>query len=163
MFAGRRFNETLRTASLPHQVVTNRAADRLGVRLTPEHLLRLPAGRDRVRPDGVYLAGREFDHERKVWLEVDLAHYSRRRILEKARAAEQSYDTRGLVFVCPTIARADRVYEWLDDAGLSRIRLDISVLTFDELSVDPLPVHLRPARANNPDLPEPLADRAPHS
>ena len=34
---GRRFNPTLRTDSLPHQIATSRFADWPGVRLVPEH------------------------------------------------------------------------------------------------------------------------------
>jgi hypothetical protein len=90
LFKDRRFNPTLRTASLPHQIVTNRVGDLLGVRLTPEHLLGKRNDTSAVRPDGVYLAGDEDSRRREVWVEVDLgttpAAESRRRSTPPYRA-----------------------------------------------------------------------------
>jgi hypothetical protein len=156
MFAGRRFNETLRTASLPHQVVTNRAADRLGVRLTPEHLLPPPryAHSPKAKPDGVYDLHREYSSKNKVWLEVDLGHYSRQRLLEKVDAAAGSHDVRGMVIVCPSIDRADRVESWCRYA-VEKGDLILVVRTLEELHPMSLPIDLRPpAAAVNDELPE---------
>ena len=53
LFADRRFNATLRTASLPHQIMSNHVADWLGIRMTHEHLLSRRREGAAVRPDGV--------------------------------------------------------------------------------------------------------------
>jgi hypothetical protein len=118
LFGDRRFNPTLRTASLPHQIVTNRVADRLGVRMTPEHLLARARDAVVVRPDGVYRAGERPDIRPDVWVEVDLGHYSRRRLHAKAEAAMQQDETvRGMVFVCATAERARQIERWLGEPG----------------------------------------------
>jgi hypothetical protein len=156
LFRDRRFNPSLRTASLPHQIVTNRVADVLGMRMTPEHLLEDRRDRESraVRPDGVYLAGRPDDWQRQVWVEVDLGHYSRKRIEDKVRAAIANHDVRGMLLVCATQRRADQVHGWLDDDHrLRHSSVHVAVLSLDELSLEALEPQLRPAGDTNPDLP----------
>jgi hypothetical protein len=84
--------------------MSNHVADWLGIRMTHEHLLSRRREGAAVRPDGVYRAGDLPDFRPEVWVEVDLGHYSRRRIQEKVDAAVrlQEHTVRGMVFVCAT-------------------------------------------------------------
>jgi hypothetical protein len=133
-FLHRRFNPILRDSSIPHQIATNRVADWLGAQLVPEHLLPSP-GRDaaRHRPDGVY---RCQPHPSRsgdlVFLEVDLGHYSRERILGKLRSFQQSPDARLMLFVCPDDARKAKLLAWLGPFGAGQSP-SIDVMTFEEV------------------------------
>ena len=157
MFAGRRFNPTLRAPSLPHQIVTNRVADRLGVRMTHEHLLCGVSARGGSRPDGVYAADRQDRPRPHVWVEVDLGHYSRRRIHDKVLAAMEADDVRGIILVCMTERRAEQVYDWLDRYPFYDASITIEVLAFDEVSLERLDPSLRPVAGPNGDLPSEFA------
>ena len=121
--------------------------------MTPEHLLDGHQGPRAVRPDGIYLAGGEQETRRQVWVEVDLGHYSRKRICEKVDAGIDSYTARAIVIVCHTARRAEQIYNWLDLDCYHRTQLEIRVLALDELSLDGLDPWLHPATAANPDLP----------
>jgi hypothetical protein len=134
-FHGRRFNPTLRTESLPHQIATNRVADWLGARLVPEHLL--PA-RFRAelqhRPDGVYEAARADARGRDlVLLEVDLGSYSRERLLGKVRAFRESERARSILIVTPTAERGQLVVAWVRDAYGPAGLAEVQALPFDEV------------------------------
>lgn len=103
-FRYRRFNPILRDSSIPHQIATNRVADWLGADLIPEHLLPAKdAAAARHRPDGIYQTATPDKQGRTaVFLEVDLGHYSRARIIGKARAFLEDPEARMMVFVSPT-------------------------------------------------------------
>lgn len=141
-FHGRRFNPTLRTDSLPHQIATNRVVDWLGARLVPEHLLPV---RSRAalqhRPDGVYEAARPDAKGRDlVFLEVDLGSYSRERMLGKVAAFRASDRARSILIVTPTPERAQLVTEWVRDAYGPAALDEVQALSFEEVKagmVDP--------------------------
>ena len=136
-FRGRRFNPTLRDSSIDHQIMTNRVADWLGAELTPEHLL--PAGGRgdayRHRPDGIYTAAAADRFGRQlVFLEVDLGHYSRERLLGKVRAFLQHPDARSMLIVSHRPMRAAQIAGWIYnhwDGAVTAQR--VQSLTFDQV------------------------------
>lgn len=71
---------------IPHQLAVNRVADWLGTPLTaPRRAPRDHYG-GRHEPDGAYHASQADDEGRRlVLVEVDLGHYSRKRIIAKMR------------------------------------------------------------------------------
>ncbi len=127
-FRFRRWNPTLRDASIPHQIAVNRIGRDLGASLLPEHLLPVADKNGaRHRPDGVVEGVGLSGETRLLGIEVDLGHYSRERIAGKLDAW-RSYPDRGLlVFVVPDVARAVRVQGWIGDTRCA------SVVTFEEL------------------------------
>jgi hypothetical protein len=134
-FRGRRFSATVRETSLPHQIATNRVADWLGAALTPEHLLpAADAKATRHRPDGVYDAAQPDAHGRTlVFLEVDLGHYSRERILGKVSAFLDHPRARSILIVSPNRDRSRLVSSWVRDAYGEAIIGQVQPLTFDQL------------------------------
>jgi hypothetical protein len=135
-FDGRRFNPTLRSASLDHQILTNRVGDWLGADLRHEHLLPAHGKGDafRHRPDAVYTAAQaDAQGRRTVFLEVDLGHYSRERILGKVKAFLANDDARTIVFASPTPGRAALVNSWVRDVYGDAIGRRMQTLTFDQL------------------------------
>ena len=135
-FRGRRFNPTLRESSIDHQVMTNRVGDWLGARLRPEHLLPAPGKGDafRHRPDATYVAADADPHGRRtVYLEVDLGHYSRERILGKINAFLQAPDARAMLLVAPTPERAALLGLWARDIYGEAITERLQTLTFAEI------------------------------
>ena len=136
-FRGRRFSPTLRDSSIDHQIITNRVADWIGARLTPEHLLPAAGRGDayRHRPDGTYVAAQPDAHGRQlVFLEIDLGHYSRERLLGKVKAFLHHPQARSMVIAVPTPQRAGQVATWMGEtygpAGLGR---RVQARTFEEL------------------------------
>jgi hypothetical protein len=135
-FRGRRFNPTLRESSIDHQVMTNRVGDWLGARLRPEHLLPAAGKGDafRHRPDATYVAAQADAHGRRtVYLEVDLGHYSRERILGEIKAFLQAPDARAMLLVAPTQERAALLGLWARDVYGDAIAERLQTLTFDEV------------------------------
>jgi hypothetical protein len=134
-FGTRRFNPILRETSIPHQVATNRIGDWLGARLIPEHLLPVHApNAQRHRPDAVYRAAAPDAHGRQlVFLEVDLAHYSRQRILGKIDAFLAHPQARSILFVSPTEERSTAVAEWIRERYGEAIMDRVQPLTFDQI------------------------------
>lgn len=127
-FRFRRWNPTLRDASIPHQVAVNRLGQQLGASMLPEHLLPvLDKNGARNRPDAVVEGVVMDGGTRMLGIEVDLGHYSRERVVGKLDAWRSYPDGGTLVFVVPDRARAERVRGWLDRAR------DATVLTFEEL------------------------------
>ncbi len=113
-FRYRRWNPTLRDASIPHQIFVNRLAQRIGGATVPEHLLPVPdKNAARNRPDAV-IEGVDIDGQtRWLGLEVDLGHYSRERITGKVEAWRDYPDPATLVIVVPDEARRARVDDWV--------------------------------------------------
>lgn len=66
-------------------------------------------------------------------LEVDLGHYSRGRILEKAEGFRKHPDARGIVFICSTNDRANRVADWIREGRGSGFMRRCQVFTMDEI------------------------------
>lgn len=158
-FNGRRFNPTLRAASLDHQIVTNRVGDWLGAELRHEHLLPAHGNGDafRHRPDAVFTAAQaDAQGRRTVFLEVDLGHYSRERILGKVKAFLSDTDARTIVFASPTPARAALVNSWIRDIYGDAIGQRMQTLTFDQLQAGGY-LHPGAEPAPSPDASEPAA------
>jgi hypothetical protein len=131
----RRFNPTLRDSSMPHQIATNRVADWLGAHLVPEHLLPpKDAHAARNRPDGMYESA-EPDHAGRtiVFLEIDMGHYSRARILGKVKAFLEEHDARMIVFAAPTWTRVKWIYETVQAIHGYTDMHRIQAMTFDEI------------------------------
>jgi hypothetical protein len=134
-FGPRRFSPTLRETSMPHQIATNRVGDWLGARLIPEHLLPVHAqNAQRHRPDAVYRAvAPDAQGRQLVFLEVDLGHYSRQRILGKVDAFLAHPAARSILFVTPTQERAAVVSTWIREQYGEGIMGRIQPLTFDQI------------------------------
>lgn len=135
-FRFRRFNPTLRDSSIPHQVATNRIVDLLRADQVPEHLMPPAASRDAMRnkPDALWERPDPIGGTADVvLLEVDLGHYSRERILGKARTFATS-SAREVLLVVPTRTRVRQVSRWLDEGSVRRD--SIHLMTFTELLHD---------------------------
>lgn len=134
-FGTRRFNPILRDSSIPHQVATNRVGDWLGARLIPEHLLPVHApNAQRHRPDAVYRAATPDAQGRQlVFLEVDLGHYSRQRILGKVDAFLAHPDARSILFVSHTEERSSAVAGWIREHYGEAIMDRVQPLTFAQI------------------------------
>jgi hypothetical protein len=134
-FGTRRFNPILRETSIPHQVATNRVGDWLGARLIPEHLLPVhQPGAQRHRPDAIYRAAAADSAGRQlVFLEVDLGHYNRQRILGKVDAFLAHEHARSILFVCPTPERAAVVSGWIREQYGEGVMDRIQPLSFDQV------------------------------
>ena len=134
-FGRRRFSPTLRESSIPHQIATNRVGDWLGARLLPEHLLPVHApNAQRHRPDAVYRAASpDASGRRLVFLEVDLGHYNRQRILGKVDAFLGHPDARSILFVSNTSERSAVVTAWIREQYGEGIMGRVQPLTFDQI------------------------------
>ncbi len=125
-FATRQWRLDLSEPSIPHQIVTNRVCDWLGAKVVPEHLLPPVPGdgrsssKRRVRPDAVYEARGNYEGRTRVWVEVDLGHYNRSRIIEKVVAAGEDSSV-FLLIACPTPARE----QWLERVVVGRFGREI--------------------------------------
>ncbi len=112
-FATRQWKLDLSEPSIPHQVATNRVCDSIYAHADP----RAPAAaasassrsKRRSRPDAVYEAREGRDGNKLVWLEVDLGHYNRKRLIEKVQAFRESRQACMLLIACSTETRADWV------------------------------------------------------
>lgn len=134
-FLGRRFEPVLRCSSIPHQIVTNRVADQLGVTLVPEHLLPAAPSGPRSRPDGAYLTSdADRNGRRAVLLEIDLGHYSRKRLIDKVAAFLQHSQARAMVFVCPGPTRVSAIIKTLRPRFGEDVFNVVDLLTFDEIA-----------------------------
>jgi Replication-relaxation len=132
---GRRFSATLPDSSLPHQVATNRVGDWLGARLLPEHLLPVhKPNAQRHRPDGVYRCAAPDSMGRQlVFLEVDLGHYSRQRILGKIDAFLDHPDARSILFVSRSERRRAITAQWIREQYGEAIMDRVQPLVFDQI------------------------------
>jgi hypothetical protein len=131
----RRWSPTLRETSMPHQVATNRVGDWLGARLLPEHLLPVhEPNAQRHRPDAVYRAAAPDAQGRQlVFLEVDLGHYSRQRILGKVDAFLAHSQARSILFVAPTAERVAAISGWIRDQYGEGFMDRVQPLTFQQI------------------------------
>lgn len=132
LLRGRSFKTEIAEPSIPHQLAVNRIGDLLGARLVADHLLDITGDR-RHRPDATYRALPDETGRTAVMLEVDLGHYSRQRILGKARTFLADPDAKGVLFACPTDTRADWVADTLRAAHGDRIMDRVQVLTFKQI------------------------------
>ena len=158
VFRGRRFNPTLRRESLDHQIITNRVGEWLGAELRHEHLLPAPGkgAAFRHRPDATYTAAVPDQHGRRtVFLEVDLGHYSRERILGKVQAFLTTDDGRNMLIVSPTPERAGTIGLWLRDRYGEAITARTQSLTFEQINAGG---YIRPG--TEPAPPSPPGDYA---
>lgn len=119
--------------SIPHQLAVNRVGDALGTALIGEHLLGGPRGDRRHRPDGAYRCAPDAQGRDLVFVEADLGHYSRARVVGKVAAFLAHPEARSILFATPNPERARQVGAWIrlayGDAVMGRIQL----LTLDEL------------------------------
>lgn len=131
----RRFNPTLRETSIPHQLATNRVGDWIGARLVPEHHITTGDGiTTRHRPDAIYRAAQCDNQGRQlVYLEIDLGHYTRHRILDKMHGFLQSTDARSIIIAVPSRARLELITRWITDAYGYGIMDRVQPRTFDQL------------------------------
>ncbi len=124
--------DSLPASFIDHQLATNRVGDWLGVRLLGE--IEASAGlQSKHRPDGAYRASPDDSGRNLMLLEVDLGHYSRARILEKAEGFRKHPEARGILFVCSTSDRADRVAKWIREGRGSGFMRRCQVFTMDEV------------------------------
>lgn len=124
--------DSLPMSFIDHQLATNRVGDWLGVRLIGE-IEASAASTRRHRPDPGYVASPDDSGRELMLLEVDLGHYSRARILEKAEGFRKHPTARGIVFVCSTEKRAYRVAAWIREGRGSGFMRRCYVFTMDEI------------------------------
>lgn len=131
---GRRGIPRLGELSIPHQLAVNRVGDALGTQLIPDHALELRGVEHRHRPDGAYRS-RQPDHLGRdlLFVEVDLGHYSRARILGKLRAFLDHPDARAILIAVPDEDRAELIGQWARDHYGSHLLDRVQLLTFAEL------------------------------
>jgi hypothetical protein len=132
---GRRFAVTLPETSMPHQIATNRVGDWLGAHLIPEHLLPVhQPGTQRHRPDAVYRCVKpDADGRQLVFLEVDLGHYRRDRVLGKVDAFLANPQARSILFVSHTEERRAQVAQWITDAYGEAVMDRVQPLTIAQI------------------------------
>ena len=141
---GRSIKGDLDDTAIPHQLAVNRVADLLGTTIVAEHLIELRGDR-RHRPDATYTAAPDDNGRSTVMLEVDLGHYSRKRILGKLSTFLADPDAKGVLFACPTQERAAWVAQILRDSRGDRIMDRVQVLSFYQIQEGRLlGEHLRP-------------------
>lgn len=141
---GRSIKGDIDEAAIPHQLAVNRVADLLGTPLIAEHLIELQGDR-RHRPDATYTAAPDETGRSTVMLEIDLGHYSRKRILGKLTTFLADPDAKGVLFACPTQDRAAWVAHTLREARGDRIMDRVQVLSFYQIQEGRLlGEHLRP-------------------
>ncbi|MEI2700853.1 MAG: replication-relaxation family protein [Baekduia sp.] len=151
---GRSIKGDIDEAAIPHQLAVNRVADLLGTTLIAEHLIELSGDR-RHRPDATYTATPDETGRSTVMLEIDLGHYSRKRILGKLATFLADSDAKGVLFACPTQERAAWVARTLRQARGDRIMDRVQVLSFHQIREGRLlRDDLRPTTAttNYPDI-----------
>ena len=170
-FRDRSFKVELPQSSIAHQIVTNRVADWLGATVLPEHLVPLPPRRrsdktPRQRPDAVYqAAGPDQSGANLVYLEVDLGHYNRKRIIEKVRAALSEPRVRMLLIACPVDSREGQLCRIIREHFGENIWGRVDVMTFASLQGGRAPGYprpdetLRPIRQNLTELASELEPR----
>jgi hypothetical protein len=132
---GRQVPVALRGTSVPHQLAVNLVGHWIDAALTGEHLLGdTLEGRRRHRPDAVYQAA-EADRRGRdlVFVEVDLGHYSRARILGKLTTFLAHSRGKHVLFAVPSAQRQHTVNEWLRDEHGDTATHRISVHTFEQL------------------------------
>lgn len=129
---GRSIKGDIDDAAIPHQLAVNRVADLLGTTLLAEHLIELQGDR-RHRPDATYKATPDHAGRSTVMLEIDLGHYSRKRILGKLTTFLADPDAKGVLFACPTEERAAWVAQTLREARGDRIMDRVQVLSFAQI------------------------------
>jgi hypothetical protein len=119
----------------------NRVGDALGTQLLPEHALELRGveHRHRHRPDGAYRSHQPDQLGRDlVFVEVDLGHYSRTRILGKLRAFLDHDEARGILIAVPTEERAELIAQWARERYGSHVMDRIQLFTLAELDAGAL-------------------------
>ncbi len=145
----RQWKLDLGEASIPHQIITNRVCDWLGAHAMPEHLLppvRPINGRPGPRPDAIYQAREADADDRKlVWLEVDLGHYNKQRIIQKVTAGVRDEESRFLLIACPTPERKKQVLSMIIQRFDHNLWDHVAVMSFDEIRAGEAP-------DNNPGL-----------
>lgn len=152
---GRSVRRDIDETAIPHQLAVNRVADLLGTTLIAEHLIELQGDR-RHRPDATYTAAPDQTGRSTVMLEIDLGHYSRKRILGKLQTFLADPDAKGVLFACPTQERAAWVARTLREAHGDRIMDRVQALSFAQVREGRL---LRDdLKPNNPDRKYPDID-----
>ena len=68
-----------------------------------------------------------------MFVEVDLGHYSRARILAKTQGFLEHPHARDILFATPDPERADRIAGWIRDAYGETTMRHVHVLSFEEL------------------------------
>jgi hypothetical protein len=129
---GRSIKGDLDDAAIPHQLAVNRVGELLGTPLLADHLVEVTGDR-RHRPDATYTAHPDHGGRSTVMLEIDLGHYSRKRILGKLATFLADPDTTGVLFACPTQERANWIARTLREARGDRIMDRVQVLTFEQI------------------------------
>jgi hypothetical protein len=130
---GGRRDTSLSQRSIPHQIATNRVGDWLGAELIPEALIGCSGDR-RHRPDAAYAARERDAHERGlVFVEVDLGHYSRARVLEKLRSFLGHEGARSILFITPDVERRAEVARWVREAYGEAVMQRVQPLTLDQV------------------------------
>lgn len=138
-FATRHWKLDLSEPSIPHQIATNRVCDSIYAKPIPEHLLppqRFEPGQSKrqSRPDAVYEAREGRDGQKLVWLEVDLGHYNRKRLVEKVEAFRESRQACMLIIACSTGNRANWVARALRPVFQDSMVWDrVEIVSFAEL------------------------------
>lgn len=149
------------TTNIPHQLAINRVSDWLGTRLILEHDIGGPGDR-RHRADAAYRAAQPDDRGRQlVLVEVDLGHYSRQRILGKARSFLSHPEARSILFLTTTSERAAYIAKTIRDAHGADVLQRIQPLTFTQLRRGDLldagtEPHDQPAEVDSLGLVDPL-------
>jgi hypothetical protein len=129
---GRSIKGDIDEAAIPHQLAVNRVADLLGTPLIAEHLIEFQGDR-RHRPDATYIATPDESGRSTVMLEIDLGHYSRKRILGKVGTFLADPDAKGVLFACPTDERTAWIARTLREAYGDRIMDRVQALSFRQI------------------------------
>jgi hypothetical protein len=149
---GRRPTPALSARSIPHQLAVNRVGDALQTPLIGEHLLHA-GGERRHRPDAAYRCAPDERGRDLVFLEVDLGHYSRARVLGKVGTFLEHPHARSIIFATPTEERAALVGAWIRHAHGPAVMQRVQLLTLAELAhgaaLDP---GTEPAERSTPEL-----------
>lgn len=155
-FRERSWKLELAPSAIPHQIVTNRVADWLGATVLPEHLVPLPPrtrydNKPRQRPDAVYQTAAPDERGADlVYLEVDLGHYNRKRIIEKVRAALIEPRVRMLLIACPVDSREGQLCRIIREHFGENIWGRVDVMTFAALQGGRTPGYPRPDETLRP-------------
>lgn len=129
---GRSIKGDIDDTAIPHQLAVNRVADLLGTPVVAEHLIEIQGDR-RHRPDATYTAAPDSRGHTTVMLEVDLGHYSRKRILGKLATFLADPDAKAVLFACPTEERAGWIAVTLREAHGDRIMDRVQALSFAQI------------------------------
>jgi Replication-relaxation len=125
-----------------HQLAVNQVADWLGARLLPEHDT---SAASRHRADGAYIAAPDAQGRTLVLLEVDLGHYTRKRVLGKLAAFLAHPDASAIVLATPTWERAAQIGRWAREAHGEEVMRRVHPLTFEQVRRGLLPPELAPS------------------